>query len=132
MPYARDGEISQAPLDGGIEITQEEYGTALDAMMAGRVAGVTDGRLAIREATRPGLPPDAFHRWDDAAQAWVEDAQARSSAERSAAATAQADRDRDVLLDYVARLAGEDPRASGREREAAGRRLAETVRQAVS
>lgn len=47
MPFAADGQISQAPIDGGIEITEEQYREALDGMLSGLIVAVIDGELYV-------------------------------------------------------------------------------------
>lgn len=43
MPYAANGQISQAPIEGGIEITQQQYEQALTAMLEGMLVSIDDG-----------------------------------------------------------------------------------------
>lgn len=43
MPYAHNGTISQDPIDGGIEITQEQYQEALRGMSQGLVVTIDGG-----------------------------------------------------------------------------------------
>lgn len=50
MPYAANNKISKTPIDGGIEITQEQYDAARAAMIAGRKIEVREGSLVILSA----------------------------------------------------------------------------------
>ena len=36
MPYASDGQISQDPIEGGIEITEQQYAEAIEGMCEGK------------------------------------------------------------------------------------------------
>lgn len=47
MPYAKNGQISTEPIEGGIEITAEQYDEALAGMLAGRVVSVDEGFAVI-------------------------------------------------------------------------------------
>ena len=54
MPYAINGMISQDIIEGGIEITDEQYLEAINGMMAGLVVTI-DGGFYVR-ATVPPVP----------------------------------------------------------------------------
>jgi hypothetical protein len=43
MPYAKNGTVSTDELEGGIEITDEQYAEALEGMMAGKVVTIDYG-----------------------------------------------------------------------------------------
>ncbi|MGX9379052.1 tail fiber assembly protein [Pseudomonas sp. JQ36] len=43
MPYAIDGQISQDPLVGGIEISDAQYAAAIEGMVAGLVVTISGG-----------------------------------------------------------------------------------------
>lgn len=43
MPYAHNNRISQDPIDGGIEITQAQYASALEGMAKGLVVTIEGG-----------------------------------------------------------------------------------------
>jgi len=43
MPFATNGRISQDPIEGGVEISNEQYALALDGMLVGQVVMVDDG-----------------------------------------------------------------------------------------
>lgn len=49
MPYANNGSISQAPLEGGIEITEQQYAQALAGMLDGKVVRIDNG-FSVEEA----------------------------------------------------------------------------------
>ncbi len=50
MPYAANGKISQLPIDGGIEITDEQYRQALGGMLGGMAVSI-DGGFALVQAS---------------------------------------------------------------------------------
>lgn len=56
MPYAADNQISQLPIQGGIQITQQEYEWALEQMLAGRAVAVVDGELKLAPEPEPEAP----------------------------------------------------------------------------
>lgn len=62
MPYAANGQISQSPIEGGIEITQQQYEQALAGMLEGKIVSV-DGGFAIidppQEAAPEPSPPES-------------------------------------------------------------------------
>lgn len=43
MPYASKGQISTAPIQGGIEITQEQYQQGLQGMLSGQIVSIEGG-----------------------------------------------------------------------------------------
>ena len=45
MPYAAEDKISEAMIEGGIEITEQEYQEALQAMLEGKKIAIRDGML---------------------------------------------------------------------------------------
>lgn len=47
MPYATDNKISKKPIEGGIEITEEEYKDAMQEQMRGKAIAVRDEELRI-------------------------------------------------------------------------------------
>ena len=47
MPYAHENQISQQPIEGGIEITQGQYDEALVSMQAGKVVTIQNGFALI-------------------------------------------------------------------------------------
>jgi len=59
MPYAGENIISHVPFDGAIEITQDQYEVALNALLAGKLVTI-DGGFSIRDAPQPEieLPPE--------------------------------------------------------------------------
>lgn len=52
MPYAAEGRISRAPIEGGIEITEQQYAEALAGMLAGLVVS-TEGGFSVGPAPEP-------------------------------------------------------------------------------
>lgn len=56
MPYAADNRISHDPIDGGIEITEQQYATALAGMVAGLVVS-TLGGFKVGPAPEPEPEP---------------------------------------------------------------------------
>lgn len=57
MPYAINSQISQDPLPGGIEITEQQYETALAGMLEGKVVSV-DGGFSVAFAPEPKPQPE--------------------------------------------------------------------------
>ena len=55
MPYAHDGRVSTSPIEGGVEITQEQYRAAIDGMIAGQVVTI-DGGFAVIDPPPPPEP----------------------------------------------------------------------------
>lgn len=55
MPYATNDQISQSPIEGGIEITQEQYQEALAGMQAGKVVTI-EGGFAVIDPPEPETP----------------------------------------------------------------------------
>lgn len=64
MPYAKNGSISQNPIEGGIRITQKQYEAALAGMLDG-LEVTTDGGFAVRAAQ-----PSEHHAWENGE--WVD------------------------------------------------------------
>lgn len=64
MPYARNGEISTGPLEGGIEINDAQYAEALQGICDGKVVSITDGfSVAAPETVAPQEPePPTFEQ----------------------------------------------------------------------
>lgn len=48
MRYASDNKISFEPLKNGIEITDEQYTTALTEMLGGKIVKIIDGKLTFQ------------------------------------------------------------------------------------
>lgn len=55
MPFAAYNQISQDPLEGGIEITEEQYREALEGMLAGLVVTIDGG---FQVAPPPPVEPE--------------------------------------------------------------------------
>jgi len=58
MPYAINGSISTEPLDGAIEITEEQYRDAVDGMCDGMTVSIEGGVLSIAFPAPLELPPE--------------------------------------------------------------------------
>ena len=59
MPYAVNGRISQAPIEGGIEISEAQYAEALTGILAGKIVTV-DAGFALEDPPPPEAPePEA-------------------------------------------------------------------------
>ena len=58
MPYAHDGRVSTSPIEGGVEITQEQYRAAIDGMIAGQVVTI-EGGFAVIDPPPPPEPEPA-------------------------------------------------------------------------
>lgn len=59
MPYALEETISKAPIEGGIEISSEQYAQAFVAKMSGKVVKVVDGLLDLDwQAPEPDPAPE--------------------------------------------------------------------------
>lgn len=49
MPYAAEGSVSTDPIDGGIEITDEQYAEAINAVISGKLIKVENGQMVIAD-----------------------------------------------------------------------------------
>jgi hypothetical protein len=58
MPYAADGQISHAPIDGGIEISEQEYQQALAGMQDGEHVQIINGGLFVGPLPEPEPEPE--------------------------------------------------------------------------
>src|SRR5690606_32701440 len=56
MPYAANGIISRSPIEGGIEITEDQYQQALEGMLEGKVVSI-DGGFSVDFPPAP-VDPD--------------------------------------------------------------------------
>lgn len=56
MPYAANNQISTSLIEGGIEITTEQYGQALTGMKQGKLVSV-DAGFALVDQPEPEAPP---------------------------------------------------------------------------
>lgn len=57
MFFAINGRISTAPIEGGIEISQEQYSTALAGIAAGKLITI-DGGFAVSDPPKPAPQPE--------------------------------------------------------------------------
>jgi hypothetical protein len=55
MPYAAENQISMSPIEGGVEITQEQYQDALAGIMSGQIVTI-DGGFAVIDKPEPPEP----------------------------------------------------------------------------
>lgn len=60
MPWAIDNRISQEEIEGGIDITDEEYVSAREAMLAGQEVVIVEGEMVLRDKA-----PSPDHTWED-------------------------------------------------------------------
>jgi hypothetical protein len=58
MPYAAEKTISTEPFDGAIEITQEQYAAAIQAIIDGKVVTIDGGFFAIIDPPAPEPLPE--------------------------------------------------------------------------
>ena len=65
MPYAINGSISTEPLDGAIEITEEQYRAAVDGVCDGMTISIEGGVLSIAVPAPPELPPEVLPTPDE-------------------------------------------------------------------
>lgn len=68
MPYAANGVISQSPIEGGIEISQEQYALGLEGMLAGLSISV-DGGFSVSPVPVPEPEPEPDPTFAEALQA---------------------------------------------------------------
>lgn len=57
MPYAANNQISQSPIEGGIQITEQQYQAALNAMQEGKTVLVDSGLMTFGPAPEPDPEP---------------------------------------------------------------------------
>ncbi|MEJ5039176.1 tail fiber assembly protein [Pseudomonas sp. MYb398] len=58
MPYAAHRVVSTDPFEGAIEITTEQYRTAVDGMVEGMVVSI-EGGFSVEFPPQPEAPPEA-------------------------------------------------------------------------
>ncbi|MWK55811.1 hypothetical protein GO594_07480 [Pseudomonas otitidis] len=58
MPYATTGLISHEPVEGGLEISEQQYMEALEGLLRGECVRIVDGALIVGPAPEP--PPAAL------------------------------------------------------------------------
>lgn len=51
--YAAEGQIARDPIEGGIEITREQYKAALEAVSEGRLIAIREGAFALIDPPEP-------------------------------------------------------------------------------
>ena len=57
MPYAAPGRISYEPIDGGIEITEQQYQDGLAGMLAGKHIQIINGEFFVGPLPVPDPEP---------------------------------------------------------------------------
>ena len=57
MPYAAPGRISREPIDGGIEITEQQYQAGLAGMLAGEHIQIINGEFFVGPLPEPDPEP---------------------------------------------------------------------------
>lgn len=105
MPWAKDDLISKSPIEGGIEITPEQYKGALAGVMEGKKVAVRSGEFRLLSAEKRTVysiengseytiaenddtpegytddeKPSAWHIWSQQDGEWVEDADLKRAA----------------------------------------------------
>lgn len=69
MPYATNGRISQSPIDGGIEITAEQYQQGLEGKLAGKDVFIDGGfRVDFPPEPEPEPEPEPLTPEEELAQ----------------------------------------------------------------
>lgn len=63
MPYAITGLISYEPVEGGIEISEQQYMEALEGLLRGECVRILDGALFVGPAPEP--PPTALEETEE-------------------------------------------------------------------
>lgn len=58
MPYAAAGRISREPIDGGIEITEQQYQAGLAGMLAGEHIQIINGEFFVGPLPVPDPEPE--------------------------------------------------------------------------
>ena len=56
--YAADNRIAKSPIQGGIEITEQQYLDALQGMIAGERVRVVDGAMIVEPVPEPEPEPE--------------------------------------------------------------------------
>ncbi|WAC45565.1 hypothetical protein OU997_05180 [Pseudomonas sp. SL4(2022)] len=57
MPYAAEGRISREPIEGGLEVTEEQYAQGLAGMLKGQVVSIQGG-FSVAPVPAPAPEPD--------------------------------------------------------------------------
>lgn len=58
MPYAADGRLSRDPIEGGIEITEQQYRQGLTGMLAGEHVQIVAGQFIVGPLPEPQPEPE--------------------------------------------------------------------------
>ena len=56
--YAADNQITKSPIQGGIEITEQQYHDALEGMLAGERVRVVNGTMIVEAVPEPEPEPE--------------------------------------------------------------------------
>lgn len=56
MPYAINDQVATDPIEGGIEITDEQYVAAVGAITDGRLVRIEDGAMVLKDPPPPPEP----------------------------------------------------------------------------
>ena len=58
MPYAANDKLSTSPIEGGIEITAEQYSQAISAVLEGKRVSIEGGTLSVAFPPEPEPEPE--------------------------------------------------------------------------
>ncbi|WFS20636.1 hypothetical protein P9K38_09970 [Pseudomonas sp. 905_Psudmo1] len=58
MPYAADGRIGRDPIEGGIEITEQQYRQGLDGVLSGEHVQIINGEFFVGALPEPEPEPE--------------------------------------------------------------------------
>ena len=58
MYYAAENKLSTSPIEGGIQISAEEYSAALSGLLEGKRVSVEDGQLVVAFPPEPEPEPE--------------------------------------------------------------------------
>lgn len=56
--FASDGMVATSPLEGGIEISEQEYHDAIEGMLAGKEVRIEEGALVVDFPSEPEPEPE--------------------------------------------------------------------------
>lgn len=57
MAFAKDGMISQEPIEGGVEISEAQYLAALDGILNGKLLTIESGQVVLSDPPPPEGEP---------------------------------------------------------------------------
>ncbi|MEG3078463.1 hypothetical protein R3F64_01165 [Halomonas sp. 5021] len=121
MPYAANGQLSKSPLEGGIEITDEQYREAIEAAQQGKRVAVQGGALQLLSSDKRKVyntadgslleiyaddetpvgyaeteRPSEFHEW--VSGEWIQDEQAALEAWRETASVTSRQGEQQLII----------------------------------